>query len=185
MNREVQPLSSDQSQLVVAIFDDRTHAEAAVQDLQRHGFAGEQLSVLFRHDGVATSAEDAVALEREAEETSEDVAIGGTVGGLAGLLGGLAVFSIPVLGPFLGVGVLAATIGGAAIGSALGERIAHLTTLGVPQERTQRYGTALEAGHIVLAVSTSSAEQVMQAREVLTLHQADEIDVHARQAAEM
>lgn len=168
----------DLPQLVVAIFDERARAQAAVQDLQQQGFTDEQLSAVFRHETTAATPEEVVALDREAEETSEDVAIGGTVGGLAGLLGGLALFSIPALGPFLGVGVLATTIGGAAVGSAVGERMANLSTLGVPHERAERYGSALEAGQVVLSVSADGPEEVMRAREILTRHQADEIDVH-------
>lgn len=178
MNRDEQALSPELPQLVVAIFDERVRAQAAVQDLQQHGFDGEQLSALFRHDETSATTEEVIELDREAEETSEDVAIGGTVGGLAGLLGGLALFSIPALGPFLGVGVLATTIGGAAVGSAVGERMAHLATLGVPHERAQRYGSALESGQVVLSVSARDPHEVMRAREILTRHQADEIDVH-------
>jgi uncharacterized membrane protein len=178
MHRDTQVPSPELPQLVVAIFDDRSQAEAAVQDLQQQGVAADQISALLRHNEVSASAEEAIALDREAEETGEDVAIGGTVGGLAGLLGGLALFSVPALGPFLGVGVLATTIGGVAIGSAVGERMAHLSTLGVPHERAQRYGSALEAGQLVLSVSARNAEEVMRVREILARHQADEIDVH-------
>ncbi|HEX6289958.1 MAG TPA: general stress protein [Herpetosiphonaceae bacterium] len=178
MMTDMQPPSPHQTQLIVAIFDDQARAEAAVRDLQQQGFAEEQLSVVLHRDATQASPEEVVELDREAEETGEDVAIGGTLGGLAGLLGGLALFSIPALGPFLGVGVLATTIGGAALGSALGERVAHLVALGVPQERTRRYGQALEAGQIVLGVTARSSAEVHRAREVLALHEADEIDVH-------
>lgn len=177
-------MGATQPQLVIAIFDERARAEAAVQALQQRGFANDQLSVLVRHDDASVTSEEMVAMDREADATGTDVAVGGTVGGLAGLLGGLALFSIPGLGPFLGVGVLATTLGGAAIGSALGERTAHLTTLGVPTDRTQRYGTALETGAVVLAASANSADQVMQAREVLAMHQADEIDVYPQRPAQ-
>lgn len=178
MNKDEHVQLPDLPQLVVAIFDERALAQAAVQDLQQHGFDGDQLSALVRHDEVAATSEEIVELDREAEATSEDVAIGGTVGGLAGLLGGLALFSIPALGPFLGVGVLATTIGGAAVGSAVGERMANLASLGVPHERAQRYGSALESGQVVVSVSARTPDEVMRAREILTRHQADEVDVH-------
>ncbi len=168
-------------QIVLAIFTDRPRAEAAVRGLQERGLAGDQISVLFRHDDVTVSAEEAVAIDREAESTGTAVALGGTVGGLAGLIGGLAMFSIPGVGPFFGVGVLATTIGGAALGSAAGERAAHFGQLGLPTERSGRYGAALEAGEVVLAVLPNNAQEVMASREVLALHQADEIDVLPRQ----
>jgi hypothetical protein len=81
----------------------------------------------------------------------------------------------------LGIGVLTTTFGGAALGAALGERWAqeHFEGLGVHPERASRYGAALEAGQIVVAVSARSTDEVLQAREALALHQADEIDVHA------
>ncbi len=174
----------DSAQLVLSIFTDRARAEAAVQALQQRGLANDQISVLFRHDDVTVSPEAAVAIDREAEATGTGVALGGAVGGLAGLIGGLAMFSIPGLGPLFGVGVLATTIGGAALGSAAGERAAHFGTLGLPPERTGRYGAAIETGEVVLAVQTDNAQDVMTSREVLALHQADEIDLLPRRTAE-
>ena len=174
------PQDPEQPQVVLAIFDDRARAEAAVQALSERGITRDQLSVLFRHDDVNITSEEMVALDREAEATGTAVAFGGTVGGLAGLLGGLAVFSIPGIGPFLGVGVLATTIGGAALGAAAGERATHFKEFGMPDERSSRYGQALETGSVVLAVSARNAEEVMAAREALALQQADEIDVYVQ-----
>lgn len=167
-----------QPQLVLAIFETRDRAEAAVLALQQRGFSADDISVLLRHDEPEISPQTMVELDREAEATSTTVAIGSTVGGLAGLLGGLALFSIPGIGPLLGAGVLATTIGGAALGAAAGERATHFKELGVPEERSQRYGSALASGNVVLAVSARNADEVMRAREVLTAQQAQEIDVH-------
>lgn len=179
----VDAIAPNQPQLVLAIFADRARAETAVRALHERGFAADRISVLLRHDEVEISPEQAVALDREAESLSTTVALGSTVGGLAGLLGGLAVFSIPGIGPLLGVGVLATTIGGAALGAYAGERATHFQELGVPAERSERYSTALESGSVVLAVSAHSADEVMRAREVLALQQAEEIDVHAQPAS--
>jgi hypothetical protein len=169
---------ADRPQMVMAIFDERARAEAAVQALQQRGFANEQISILFRHNETSVTPEQLAAMDREAEATGTDVAIGSVVGGLAGLLGGLAVFSIPGLGPFLGYGVLATTFGGAAVGSAIGENMAHFSTLGVPDHRSPHYQTALQSGDVVLAVTAHNADEVMRARELLALERADEIDVY-------
>ncbi|PLS79232.1 MAG: hypothetical protein CYG59_14175 [Chloroflexi bacterium] len=171
----------NQPQLVMAIFAEQERAHAAVQALQQQSFANDQLSVLLRHDDVSITPTEAVAMDREAEATGTAVALGGTVGGLAGLLGGLAMFSIPGLGPLFGVGVLATTLGGAALGSAAGERAVHFGGLGLPEERSDRYGSAIAAGEVVVAISAANAQQVMTSREVLALHQADEIDVFPQQ----
>ena len=117
-------------------------------------------------------------MDREANATGADVAIGSVAGGLAGFLAGLALFSVPGLGPFLGVGVLASTLGGAALGSAAGERTAHFTSLGLSQARAEHYGSALGSGYAIVAITAPDAETVMVAREVLAQHGADEIDVH-------
>jgi hypothetical protein len=170
---------TDQPQHVVALFDDRARAGTAIEALQAQGIAPERISVALQQDQAETTPEEIKAIEREAEQTGTGVAVGSTASGLAGLLGGLALTAIPGLGPFVGVGVLVSTLGGAALGSALGERIAQLGTLGVPEERLQRYGTALEAGRVMVAVSAQDADEVIRIREALAVHNADGIEVYA------
>ena len=178
MEQPLDQVKPTEPQLVLAAFDEQTRAGTAVHALRARGVPEENISVVVRHDQPEISAEEMAALEEEAEATGTDVAVGSMAGGLAGFVAGLALFSIPGLGPFLGIGVLVSTLGGAALGSAMGERMAHLTQLGVPHERAEFYHTALEAGHVVVAVTAPDAEAVMVAREVLTINGATEIDVH-------
>lgn len=173
--------AADEPQTIMAIFTERGRAESAVSGLRQRGIPEDRISLLVRHDDITVTPEEAVAIDREAESAGTAVALGGTVGGLAGLLGGLAMFSIPGIGPFLGVGVLATTIGGAALGSAAGERAAHFGRLGLSAERSSRYGSALETGEVVIAVDAQTSAEVMASREVLALQQAAEIDVLPRQ----
>ena len=165
-------------QIVLATFENHEQAGTAVQALRGRGIPEANISVAVRHDPLEVSAEEMAELDKEAEDTGTDVAVGSAAGGLAGFVAGLALFSIPGFGQFLGLGVLAATLGGAAIGSAAGERLAHFTALGVPEDRAERYGEALGAGHVVVAITAPDAQTVMVAREVLGEHEADEIDVH-------
>jgi hypothetical protein len=176
-----QPLDAAQlhdSQLVLATFEDRRQAGSAVQALRARGIPEQHISVVVRHDTAEVSPEAMAEFDQEADEVGTDVALGGAAGGLAGFVAGLVLFSIPGLGQFLGVGVLASTLGGAAIGSALGERAAHFAELGLPEERAAHYGEALSAGHVVVAIMAPDAEAVMVAREVLGEQGAEEIDVH-------
>ena len=74
--------------------------------------------------------------------------------------------------------MLASTLGGAAIGSAVGGRAGHLTELGIPEERAERYHSAIESGHVVVAIIAPDATTVETAQEVLTINGAEELDVH-------
>lgn len=165
-------------QLVLATFTSQQQAGAAIHALRGRGVPDQNISVVVRHDTPEVSAEEMAALDQEADATGTDVAVGGMAGGLAGFIAGVALFSIPGLGPFLGIGVLAGTLGGAALGSAVGERAAHFTSLGLSEERAEHYGAALGAGHTIVAITAPDAEAVMVAREVLAEHGVDEIDVH-------
>ncbi len=178
MEQPLDQVRTTERQLVLATFAEQGRAGAAVHALRTRGIPDDNISVVVRHGEPEVTPEEMAALDREAEATGTDVAIGSVAGGLAGFVAGLALFSIPGLGPFLGVGVLAATLGGAALGSAVGERAAHLSTLGVPDERAERYHSALEAGNVIVAITAPDAETVMAAREVLAINGAEEIDVH-------
>lgn len=175
---EQYPSPGEEPQLVLAIFDSVGQAETALRALQEAGFTREDLSVLTRHTDVELTPEQAVALERDAQATSTAVAVGSTLGGLAGLLGGLALFAIPGIGALAGAGVLATTFGGAALGAAAGERAAHVHELGLPEQRSARYGQALERGEVLVAVTARDGSQARRARELLGQHAPLELDVH-------
>ncbi len=178
MQQPIDQTRPDERQLVLGTFEDQSQAGSAVGELRKRGVAQDNISVVVRHDSPEVSAAEMAALDHEAEATGTDVAVGGMAGGLAGFVAGLALFSIPGLGPFLGIGVLAGTLGGAALGSAMGERTAHLSQLGIPADRAERYHGAMEAGHAVVAVVAEDAATVMTTREVLGLYGAEEIDAH-------
>ena len=165
-------------QIVIATFGDQAHASAAVEALRAQGFPPETISVVVRHDAIEVGAAEMAELDRESEAVGTDVAIGGTAGGVVGFLAGLALFSIPGLGPFLGVGVLATTLGGAVLGSAAGQRTAEFSALGLPEDRAERYSGALESGQVILALTTDDVQTAKVAHGVLTASRAQDIDVH-------
>lgn len=178
MEQPLHDALSTRPQIVLAIFTDESQAGRAVQTLRERGVPDQNISAIVRHEGPEVSAQEMITLDREADAIGTDVAVGSVVGGLAGFAAGLVLFSIPGLGQFLGLGVLASTLGGAALGSAAGERTAHLTALGLPEERAERYQTALGSGHVVVAVTADSPDQVQTARAVLEAEGGDEIDAH-------
>ncbi len=183
MNTSQTAMPAGQEQLVIALFNERDQAEVAIQALQEAGFRQEQLGAVLRHNEPMLDPETEEALDEEAEASSTGVAVGSVAGGLAGFLGGLALAAIPGIGPFVGAGVVATTFGGAAVGAGLGERLAEravgLHHFGVPHERIEQYTSALEAGQIAVSVTAHNPDEVMRAREVLGMQNADEVDVYA------
>jgi uncharacterized protein (TIGR02271 family) len=59
---------------------------------------------------------------------------------------------IPGFGPAIAGGILAATLGGAAIGAAAGGLLGALTGMGVPEEEARYYESEFQAGRIILTV---------------------------------
>src|SRR3954468_196771 len=104
---------SNQMATVVGLFDTRESAQNAIQQLRSGGIEPNQISVAMRN------REDTQAVADDAGVGGGAVtgAIGGGVlGGLAGLLVGVGALAIPVVGPIVAAGPLAATLIGAGIG---------------------------------------------------------------------
>lgn len=165
-------------QIVIATFEEQSQAQAAVDELRAQGIPPETISAVVRHNTTEVSDVEMAELDRESDAVGTDVAVGGTAGGVVGFLAGLALFSIPGLGPFLGIGVLATTLGGAVLGSAAGQRSAEFGALGLPEERAERYSGALEAGHVVVALTTDDERTTKVAHDVFVSHGALDIDIH-------
>jgi hypothetical protein len=87
---------------------------------------------------------------------------GGVVGGL---LGAAAALLIPGLGPALAGGILAVTLGGAALGAVAGSFAGALTGFGVPEEEAMYYQNELEMGRTIITVK--APERYQEALEIL------------------
>src|SRR5947209_4751828 len=92
----------------VGIFQDVTHAEMAVEDLRRAGFAPQQIG-LISPDGAAQVEPPAVEPGTHAGSgAAAGAALGGAVGAGLGFMASAA--ALPVAGPVVLGGVLAATL---------------------------------------------------------------------------
>ncbi len=171
-------------QIVIATFGDQSHARAAVEALRAQGIPPETISAVVRHTTTEVAEAEMDEIDRESEAVGTDVAVGGAAGGVVGFLAGLALFSIPGLGPFLGAGVLATTLGGTVLGSAAGQRTAHFNALGLPHERAERYSGALEAGNLIVAVTGVDERTAKIAHDSLTASGAEDVDMHPYRAGD-
>lgn len=130
---------------VVGVFDDRAHAEQAVQALHQAGFSEKQIGLLVRHAAVVPVGADTVA----------DLDIGaGLIAGtlLGGLLGAVATGLIPGVGPVIAAGVMTGILGGGSLGAVTGSLIGFLLAQGVPEEHAVFYDKEFKAGRTLVTV---------------------------------
>jgi len=167
---------------VIGVFDSRTQAERAVDEIQGLGVSRDDISIVTRDDrrtreGREESGrrEERETLEARAgrgegsergmrmggENVTTGMSWGGGVGGLAGILAGAGALAIPGIGPILAAGPLAAALTGAVTGGLAGG----LIDWGVPEARGRAYEEKVRQGGILTVVRTSEdrAERVADA----------------------
>lgn len=158
--------------LVSAVFDDRSEAEAAAADLRAAGVSDSALSVIARHEGVGGDFGDADT--HEVKEKGEGLVKGAIGGGVAGALLGIGALAIPGVGPLAAAGAIASTVvpEAAAIGAGVGAVAGGLTGLlakhGVSDEDASYYEERINSGGIFLSVDTTTAGvSADQVRDIL------------------
>ncbi|MGH7170980.1 MAG: general stress protein [Gemmataceae bacterium] len=133
----------------VEVFADRTHAEYAVAELRRHGFAAEQIGILT--SDAASEVEPPPHAGTKAEEgAAAGAAAGATLGGLVGAA--LATAVIPGVGVAIAGGLLAGAIGGAVTGLATGGIVGALVGLNIPEDDARHYERAFHSGRTLVTV---------------------------------
>ena len=149
-------MSMTQDVIAIGIFSDIYQARQAIDDLKRAGFDDEEIGFLSRVAETDTTANDV-------EGSAATGAISGGVVG--GILGAAAALLIPGFGPAIAGGILAATVGGVAIGATAGGILGALTSLGVSENEAKFYQRELEAGRTIVTVK--SADGAAQATAIL------------------
>ena len=114
---------------MTVLFDDRAHAEAAVNELRQLGVDESKMSIIARHNEGGGAGNNAVV-----EHDGASVPTGTVAGAGVGALFGIAAALIPGVGPFITAGTLLATtlgaVGGGAVAGAVRGR----------HDRTYRHG---------------------------------------------
>jgi hypothetical protein len=152
---------------VVGVFDRRPQAERAIEDLGKAGFSSSQIGLMARDQKEKTVAKQVGEAESNAEIGGIAGALAGAgVGGLVGL--GVLAGVIPVIGPAIAAGTLATILSNAAGGAALAGLSGALIGWGVPEEHAKYYERQLNAGRVIVSVTTSDRFEV--ARTILERH---------------
>ena len=168
----------EQTDTVVAVFNEHAAAEAAVKKLAGAGFAMKQLSVVGR--GYHTE-EKVVGFYN----TGDRIRCWGTRGAMWGALWGLffggLFITIPVIGPLVMLGYVAAAaimaIENAVLLGGLSALGAALFSIGIPKDSVVAYEAAVKAdGFLVMAHGT--AEDVARAKAILGTVKPARLDTH-------
>src|SRR5215218_283492 len=138
--------------VAVGVFEDRRHAQAAVDDLRRAGFREDQVGVIARDEAgrVSTTVETAGTGSMMAEGAATGALAGAGAGALWAL--GIAAGVLPAIGPVIAGGVLASVLASAAGGAAVAGIVGALIGLGIPEEEARYYEGEFKAGRTVVTV---------------------------------
>ena len=157
---------SDKKPIVaVGIFKTSAQARAAVDTLRAEGFDDDVIGILTHGDDGDPEVETLKDLT--VSKAGTGAAIGAASGVAGAALWGVGVVSglIPVVGPVLAGGVLAAVIAGSA---AAGGLAGVLTSLGASDEEAVYYDSEFALGRTIVAVK--SHEKAMDAYSALHRH---------------
>lgn len=165
------------SKTIVGVFNSVADAQSAVEELERQGVARDDISIVANKN--ATGYDQLSEADRDkASDVVADAGIGAAIGGVGGLLLSAAgAIAIPVIGPVLAAGPIAAALTGAGIGAAAGGLIGALTESGIPEEHAKHYAESVRRGDVLVTVRTDDhlTDRVMD-----TLDRSRAIDIDER-----
>lgn len=157
--------------IVSAVFDSRTEAEAAIAELQGQGIDNAKMSIIGRDEGGATLADGS----GEAAEDGMGDTIKGALGGAGiGAVLGVAALAIPGVGPLVAAGAIASSAipAAAAIGAGAGAMAGGVTGMlqdhGVTDEDAGYYESRINDGGTFVSVDAGDgAASPDTVREIL------------------
>lgn len=154
------------SESVIGLVTSRMTAERLVSELQRSGFVGNDISVLFPDDrGSKDFAHEQHTKAPEGAATGASA--GGVVGGTLGLLAGIGALAIPGVGPLIAAGPIMAALSGVAAGAIVGGLSGALIGLGIPEIEAKQYEGKLKEGNLLLSVHVDNTAERDRAKELL------------------
>jgi len=167
-------IASD-TRTVVGVFNSVSDAQSAVRELESAGIARDHISLVANKNAVGYDTMDPADRDK-ASDVVADAGIGAAIGGVGGLLLSAAgAITIPVIGPILAAGPIAAALTGAGIGAATGGLIGALTESGVPEEHAKYYAEGVRRGDVLVTVR-AEANMADRASDILDSNHAVDVD---------
>jgi uncharacterized membrane protein len=169
---------------VVGIFKTHTEAETSIKELQRAGFDMKKLSIVGKD---YHTEEQVVGYYNVSDRMKFWGKQGAYWGGFWGLLFGSAVFIIPGVGPLVMfgpvIGWLVGALEGAVAVGGVSVLAAALYSIGVPDNSSLEYETALKSDRF-LVIAHGTAEEVAKAKSILMTAGATQVDIHHKAPGE-
>ena len=164
--------------IVVAIYNTHTEAEAAINELKRAAFDIKKLSIVGKD---YHTEEYVVGYYNTGDRMKYWGKQGALWGGIWGWFIGAAFFAIPGIGPVLVAGPLVGWIVGALEGAVITGGLtaigAALFSVGIPKDSVLSYETALKANKFLLVVH-GTADEAAHARRILQTTRPHSIETH-------
>lgn len=163
---------------VVGIFKTHAEAETSIKELQRAGFDMKKLSIVGKD---YHTEEHVVGFYNAGDRMKFWGKQGALWGGFWGLLFGSALFFVPTIGPLIMfgpvVGWMVAALEGAVAVGGLSALAAALYSIGIPQNSSVVYETALKSDQF-LVIAHGTADEAEKAKSILKTAGAAQVDVH-------
>jgi len=167
---------------VSGVFQSRTDAEKAVQQLHGLGISNDRIALLTRDNVGQIEGKVPTA---DSEQPGMGSAMGGAVGGAMGVAGGASLGAaaasllVPGVGPVIAGGILGAALlgaGGTMTGMAAGAALEEGLVKGLPHDELYLYEDAVERGRSVVIAFVEDDAKVDAARNTLAGAGAESID---------
>jgi Heat induced stress protein YflT len=163
---------------IVAVYETHVDAVQALNDLQNAGFDMMRLSVVAKTDH---PEDDTVGYYKPSDRLADWGKDGEAWGAFGGFFAGAAFFSAPGIGPILMAGPLATAfvegLDGAEIVAGMSTFGTSLYSLGIPKDGIRRYQAELCADRLLI-IAHGTADELLQAKDVLHRTRPHEIAVH-------
>jgi len=161
------------AKLITGIFHTRSSAMLAVEDLMRHGFLQDDISLLMSE---TTRGREFIVDEttKAPEGLAAGAAIGGAIGALALGLTAVGLVAAPAVGVFV-TGQWLAALAGFGAGALGGGLIGGLIGLGIPEHEAELYRGEIEKGGILLGLYTMDEERAKEAHRLLEANGAEHV----------
>jgi hypothetical protein len=159
---------------IARLYDTAEHARMAVDELERAGFAHDDISYLGGQGVEGANDPSAGTTSAQGESgagsgAATGATLGTVLGGGAGLLAGLGALAIPGIGPVVAAGWLVAALTGAGAGAVAGGLLGGLVSAGLGEEEAAGYSEGVRRGGHLVVVRADDASAI-EAERILDRH---------------